>query len=994
MEQDIGRPAARARDRAGGGKGASRLRLLMLGLVALSLAVVAAAVAQEEPAQDAARFRVTEEVVSPGFGPFTATVAAMGAGSRLVWAGSGFEPAVVRTRWIATEDAPDRIVASPEDVAQWDTLRSGALDGARVDVYRVREGRLDRVRTDRIAPGGHQAAGWMNALPDGRMVPGGETAFDYAFDPWNRPAADYWFAVQAVGPDGEASAPSEAVRIASPAEIPERGAPPALVPLPEGFDPSGRSLVAAGQTGPPAPVEGLAAALTETGAARLTWTAQGPAPAGWRVLISDAAPETHRGYYGLLEGGAAGAPIKAGDLAILSKTFDAVPREGYYTNRVWDSWATGLTRQPLVDFLPGEDPARTWRLVPHDPDTPVTDPGETYLRLSLARGASARIGGYNYGGAGQHWYEVLEPGREYVLEFWARADHPGRVRPQIEGPYGRPGRAQIRLQNVVLGRDWRHYALRFTPRVPLTDGEPGWMGIEVAGPGTFDIDNLRIRPADTDWLDLEAKDYARLQDSGVEALRTHGLIKSFRRTYDLGQLTASGGATGLEGMNTLPQSLGIIERAGVDPWLQVEPHLTPEEWTGLVEYLAAPAPATAAEAAARPWAARRAAQGRAAPWSDAFDRIYFEVGNETWNGIFEPWTFPSMRDAATGAPLSPGTVYGLYQEHVIRTLRASPWWAASGLEDKVVFVLGGWGAGDFSRDAAFASPSSDLLTMAAYNGGWDAGKGPVQATPQGFFEVLNDVSQSSIPDADRLAAVAAEVGAARGRPLAIGTYEAGPGYALDGLNGDQVSEAQAAEQERVMKSAAAGAATLDAFLARAERGLSVQNFFLFREGRTWSSHARSVEGGQAYPSWTLLAQAAALDGGEMLRVEADSVPRADLPPVSWRSGVKGAPLVGLYAARQGDRLTLTAISRRVPGWPEPGATGETEVVVDLPFARASRATRHRLTGDYAADNTLSEEARPVVEPLPPDWFAEGRLVIPALPPGVAEVYVFEGIADE
>ena len=290
MEQDIDRPAARARDRAGGGKGASRLRLLMLGLVALSLAVVAAAVAQEEPAQDAARFRVTEEVVSPGFGPFTATVAAMGAGSRLVWAGSGFEPAVVRTRWIATEDAPDRIVASPEDVAQWDTLRSGALDGARVDVYRVREGRLDRVRTDRIAPGGHQAAGWMNALPDGRMVPGGETAFDYAFDPWNRPAAGYWFAVQAVGPDGEASAPSEAVRIASPAEIPERGAPPALVPLPEGFDPSGRSLVAAGQTGPPAPVEGLAAALTETGAARLTWTAQGPAPAGWRVLISDAAP--------------------------------------------------------------------------------------------------------------------------------------------------------------------------------------------------------------------------------------------------------------------------------------------------------------------------------------------------------------------------------------------------------------------------------------------------------------------------------------------------------------------------------------------------------------------------------------------------------------------------------------------------------------------------------------------------------------------------------
>ena len=981
MEQEIDRPVA---GRAAGALAALAMFLAFFPLMAGAMAEQAA---DRDPSVAAAHFRVTEEVVSPGFGPFTATVEAIGAGSRLIWAGSGFEPTVMRTRWMATEDAPDRIIAAPEDVAHWDTLRSGALDGARVDVYRVREGRLDRVRTDRIAPGGHQAAGWMNALPDGRMVAGGETAFDYAFDPWNRPAADYWFAVQAVGPDGEASAPSEAVRIVSPAEIPARGAPPALIPSPAGPG-------AAGQSGPPPPRD-LAAVLTEAGTVRLVWAADGPVPAGWRVLISDAPPAAHRGYHGLLENGDAGAPIKEGDLVILSKTFETASRKQYHTNRVWGAGAdTGMTRQPLVDFFPDEDPARTWRLVPHDPDTPVTDPGETYLQLELARGASVRIGGYNYGGTGQHWYEVLEPGREYVLEFWARADRPGRVRPLIEGPYARPGPGQIRLQTLVLGRDWRHYALRFTPQVPLTDGEPGWMGVEIAGPGTFDIDNLRIRPADTDWLDLEAKDYARLQDSGVEALRTHGLIKSFRRTYDLGQLTAPGGATGLEGMNTLPQSLGIIERAGVDPWLQIEPHLTPEEWTGLVEYLAAPAPATAAEAAARPWAARRAAQGRAAPWSDAFDRIYFEVGNETWNGIFEPWTFPAMRDAATGAPLSPGTVYGLYQEHVIRALRASPWWAAAGLEDKVVFVLGGWGAGDFSRDAAFASPSSDLLTMAAYNGGWDAGKGPVQATPQGFFEVLNDVSQSSIPDADRLAAVAAEVGAARGRPLAVGTYEAGPGYALDGLNGDQVSEAQAAEQERVMKSAAAGAATLDAFLARAERGLSVQNFFLFREGRTWSSHARSVEGGQAYPSWTLLAQAAALDGGEMLRVQAESVPRADLPPVSWRSGVSGAPLVGLYAAREGDRLTLTAISRRVPGWPEPGATGATEVVVDLPFAHAARATRRRLTGDYAADNILSEAARPVVEPLPPDWLAQGRLVIPALPPGVAEVYVFEGIADE
>ena len=112
-----------------------------------ALAVVAAAVAQEEPAQDAARFRVTEEVVSPGFGPFTATVAAMGAGSRLVWAGSGFEPA---TLWACTPpsvvfgqarpgpgaQAPARAGADAlprarqPRLAAGDTLRAGGRDCA------------------------------------------------------------------------------------------------------------------------------------------------------------------------------------------------------------------------------------------------------------------------------------------------------------------------------------------------------------------------------------------------------------------------------------------------------------------------------------------------------------------------------------------------------------------------------------------------------------------------------------------------------------------------------------------------------------------------------------------------------------------------------------------------------------------------------------------------------------------------------------------------
>lgn len=973
---------------------ARRALALVLAAAVLAVAALLALRAPAAEGAEAAHFAVTDEVVSPGFGPFTATVDGFGAGARLVWGGSGFEPIVARTRWLATEDAPDRIIAAPEEVGYWDTLKSGAFDGASVEIYRISDGRLERVRTDRIAAGGHQASGWKSALPDASLLAPGARSFDYAFAPWHRPSAESWFAVQAVAADGAVSAPSAAASASSPAELPATMAAtdPDLVAAPAGL----ARAEAPAPAGGPAPPEGLVAEATPDGRVRLSWNAAADPGAGWRVLISDDPPAAMQGYFGVLEGGAAGEPIRKGDLAILSKTFDTASRKAFHTNRVWGAWGdNGLSRQMLVNFFPDEDPARTWRLLPHEADTPVEDAGATYLEFDLARDARARIGLFNNAGPDQFWYEVLEPGRTYLIEVWARADRPKKLNFVVEGPhYAKPGVATLQGASQMAGPQWRKYVARFTPNTVFEGPGLGWMGVEVEGPGKVAFDNFRVYPEDAAWLDLDAVDYERLADSGVDALRTHGLVKTFRRTYDLGQLTNPGGATGIDLMNTLPQTLGIAERAGVEPWLQIEPHLSPEEWSGFVEYLAAPAPAPG-EAQSRPWAAKRAAQGRAAPWTDAFDRIYLEIGNETWNGIFAPWIFPSMPDAATGEGLSPGAVYGLFQEQVIRTLRASPWWEAAGLEDKVVFVLGGWGGASYGRDAARVSPSSDLLTIAAYNGGWDAGKGPPQATPQGFFEVLNDVSQSAVRDADRLAGEATEISAARGRPLGVGTYEAGPGYVLNGLNGDVVTEAQAEEQERVMKSVAAGTATLDAFLARAERGFGVQNFFVFGEGRTWRSHARRIEGGQAHPAWELLGLYAGLDAGEMLRVETLATPRADVPATAWREAVPDAPLAGAYAARAGDRLTLTLISRQVPGapgWSETQGAG-LPVTVDLPFARAAKVTRRRMDGPFDAENIAGPNVRPVVEPLPEGWFADGRLSVPALPPGQAEIYVFEGIEE-
>ncbi len=266
--------------------------------------------------------------------------------------------------------------------------------------------------------------------------------------------------------------------------------------------------------------------------------------------------------------------------------------------------------------------------------------------------------------------------------------------------------------------------------------------------------------------------------------------------------------------------------------------MSPEEWLGLVEFMAAPFNPKTDTLGAKPWAYKRYRQGQTAPWTDAFDQIYFELGNETWNRLFYPWIFDGMTDAVTGAQYTGGQVYGLFQEYVISILRGSPYWQQSNLDKKVKFVVGGWAGLPYGRDAASASPSSHQMTVAGYNGGWDEGEGPPALNAASMFNVLTQVSQSAIPNAEMHAKEVADLNRKRVIPLRMGTYEAGPGYALNGLNNVRVTPEQAREQEQVMKSLAAGTATLDSFLARAYLGFGVQNFFTFTEGEYWSSHAR------------------------------------------------------------------------------------------------------------------------------------------------------------
>lgn len=949
-----------------------------VALVAAPLLASLALVAAPGFAEDRARFVVTDEVVNADLPPFTATIASIGndRGS------AGFEPTVFRTMIRTRGAAPDRIVASRQAISHFDSWRGGALDGAEVEILRIENGAFRSVRRDRIAEGGHRASGWVAVTSRGRVVDPEATDYTFTWEPWNRPGVPYHFTVRAVDRDGALSAPATHVAIEAPDRLP-RKAPDvenALVKA-ETSTKESRRLAAP---------EDLAATLTDAGTVRLEWSEVSGA-AGYVVYRSDTPPSEHRGYDLILEG--SGPALEAGDLAIIRKVFYRADRETLLTNRVWNA------NQSKALFagsgLPGwSDELREggWELRPHEADTPVETPGETYLSTALGVGETLSIVPGKYAGTGQTWYDILDPERTYRLEVWIRGQGPKPVSLELTGFYGgkvSPRGLPARFRPTG---EWQKYSVDF--RVPKlhTGRAVGEVRLHLSGPGRFDVDNIRLYRADTPFLDLLPQDVERLEASAMGALRTHAFIKTGHSTYDLHQFTNPAGVTRLRGGNTLPQTLRQMERVGMDPWLQIEPHFSREEWLGLAEYLAAPFDPASDDADALPWAAKRAAQGHA-PWTERFDRILFEVGNETWNWMFRPWVFENMEDAATGERYTRGQVYGLYQNYVLSILRESPHWPK--LAQKLRPVIGGWsGLGwsgfDYGLEAAALSPQSPFLTHAAYIGGWDEKTGPTRPTAESLFGVLTHVLQAGIPRAERHAAAAERISEERGTPLLVGTYESGPGYALNGLNGQKVTKEQAELQEFAMKSVAAGTATLDSFLMRARHGQVLQNYFLYGSGQTWRSHAHWQDGGQTYPSWDLLALFNRVGLGDMLAVETLEAPTADLQGARRREPVEDAPLVAAYATRTAERLTLVVVSRRVPDHPAPNGGGATDVTVELPIARAGRLTRYSQTGDWLSHNVDETGSRVVAETLPvPDSLPS--LEIAALPPGETQVYVFEDL---
>jgi hypothetical protein len=949
-----------------------------------------------------AEFEVTPVVVNANPGAWSGVMVEGPANSWIK--GGAFEPMVLRRKWMAQGDAPNELILHRSDIDGWNSLRDGLYEGATVRVYRVVNGAFRKVRTDTIAH--HYSSGWypIGQTGDRKLLPPDQSTCEAHLDRWYRKNSDYYFKLVAVDAEGNESADSNIVSIRwQPAKGKAARADNPLVDF--------KAPEAPATTNAPASPRNLQGTFDpETALMHFTWEAvNDPDRVGYRLYYADRDPAQLTGFHLLLSRTPEDPDkhIRAGDMIFMEMELTEWDKRRYLSGRMDGTVQMG---QPPALIPYHVDDTNTWALVPHPGPVPPELQalgGRTCLELNMRDDRPQLMRQFNHASPQQSYYRVLEPGKTYRAEVWLRQE--GMTQPHVQFNFGDHYRGKLPTGEFDVTGQWQKFSTTFTPETMFANKTIGSMQLHFAGPGKLWVDNFRVYEDGADFMDLVPEAYDKLAASGLQFMRMQSsTVSGWGITMDM--LTNPPGIVGPRAWHdprthhTYGNQLAILDKAGINPWLMLEIYLSEAELLGLVEFMAAPYDPAVDTPDSKPWAWKRHRQGRTAPWTDAFERILIELSNETWNPLFAPWTFlgDSSPDAATGEVYESGELYGLWQEYVIGILRSSPYWSEE-IDRKFEFVLGGWAIheerGGYGQQAAKCSPNSQHMTVAGYNGGWDEGEPPAEANDATRFKTLAFAVQAAEPRARKLAATQAQQKALGEADYQLGTYEAGPGYNLNGLNGVSMNSEQVEAESQVMKSLCGGTATIDSFLMRARYGYNLQGFYHFEDNRHyWTSHARPEHGGQVYPPWAALSMYNLYATGDHLLVLPRSTPVYDLPRTTRRQKTPAAPMSAVYATRLGNRYGVFCISRKMNDYPFVGDDGYTPMTIQLPFTleRNGKITLYKLEGDTRVHNLDTNHVDVTRVDVPAKHFDRHFVLNAArgaddrgLPPAATYLYVFE-----
>ena len=655
-----------------------------------------------------------------------------------------------------------------------------------------------------------------------------------------------------------------------------------------------------------------------------------------------------------------------------------------------------------------------------DPPAEMIEPGETCLRIDALDDEEAKIEQFVFIGTDLPndepiWYGQLEPGKPYRMEVWLRREKLG-AGGAVTFSYGRayPG---LEERFEVTG-DWQRFTHDFVG--PERPGEHWHFGHRFAftGPGTLWLDNARIfrvegepdAPFVPNATVLEERLTAAPASGPKGAQRCwvldrHATMASLLSWHGSSQVSPDW-STSVRGTveMTIPMALELCARTGdgaeerVTPWFVLQHMLHDEaDWRALVEYLAVPFDPERDSAEAKPWAHRRFTQrGAGTPWTDEFDELIIEFGNETWhNGVFDDWIGFHLRNNVWQG----GPEYGLFCQYLIEGMRSDPRWAELGLDGKIRFALGdgyprrdvgdGWRL-TYGEEAMRTCPDADLLAHANYIGPkWETGDASAsRVDDHGVQLALLAYPTGNAPEFVEMRKTRERLAAA-GVEYELAAYESGPsGYALPGRAG----KAEVLVQERYGKSLAMAVAALDGWLGAYAEGWTHQCFFSYGQGRRWNSHTWFSEGFRPSPAWEAMKLRNRHARGDLVTVEAVSSPTIEIRGESH-------PLIGCYAFREERRWSVFLLSRKLDGEHDgvDFGDGATRVALTMPPRAAERITLYRLTGDPRENNL--EERRIAIEsiPVPAKALHDGRFEVSSetgglengLPPGSVYLYVFE-----
>lgn len=647
-----------------------------------------------------------------------------------------------------------------------------------------------------------------------------------------------------------------------------------------------------------------------------------------------------------------GAPLQAGDFYFIDTEFDDVPMQSVHPdmqtqvamNGSWHTFGNVSAHHDRTSI-------------------PPVNGGETSLRLTVDSSEYVGLFQTRYGSP-DDGHQALVPGRTYRVSLWMR---------QIGLPHEEVimafDEAYESIWQVFSGvtDEWRSYSFDFVaPALPEAGSFMASHSLIFQGPGQVWIDNFHIYDPDLPQFELEPQAMQAIQDFEPSVLRIWSgqtneqlgtTLEDWTNHDSVERRLYNQGAHCPDQSYKLPLALSICEQVGAQPWLNIGPYMSESEWLGLMNYLAG--------SAGTEYADKRVSQGRVTPWLNAFDLIYFEIGNETWNPAFYDWEFTAER-------------YGKLAEYFFQVVQSHPQFES--VREKIRFVINGWmlnpGDTNFGVIAKQYCPSAHIVDISHYIGGWETGVdfGNGSVNDQGFQDYLF-FSESRLHPLNVGHAQTRLEQELLGMPYEVASYEIGPGSGLPDGNTIFFPVLEA-----YSKSKAAGTATFDMFMDAIAHDIRPANFFQFNAGYNYASHTAFNRGFRPHPAWQALSLLNQELHGHMTRVIQNSAPTEGVPASDDTPAYDNAPLTGVYAVRDGNRYVVAVVNRRL--------NASESFTIRLPFNDALSVTRHFMVGDPRANNFSNLDVYLTAESLP----MTGSVLTRTVDPGSFELLVFESVS--